>query len=78
VRAVALLAWIALAAGCASPRYLYEHPSATPARLDHDYQECRRQAVRPDVFSITRDGRYDSDVVNRCMEQKGYRVTRDG
>jgi hypothetical protein len=63
--------------GCGSRTYIYERPGATPARLDHDLTECRREAVRPDVFSITSAGRYDTDILNRCMERRGYRVTAE-
>ena len=66
-------------AGCGSSArtYVYERPGATPARLDHDLTDCRKEAARPDVFSVTSAGRYDTDVLNRCMERRGYRVTAE-
>jgi hypothetical protein len=71
----ALLAVLVVAiVGCAPPRYNYERRSATPAQLAHDLESCQRQGFRPQRFALVRAHRYDWDVVNRCMERKGYRV----
>ena len=61
-------------AACAAPRYVYERRRATPAQTDRDLQACRRQGFRPDRFAIWPSNRYDWDVVNQCMEGKGYTV----
>jgi hypothetical protein len=72
----AVLAVLAIAiAGCAPPRYIYERRSATPAQLEHDLEVCRRQGFRPQRFALVAAHRYDWDIVNRCMERKGYRVS---
>ncbi len=71
----ALIIGLVLAlAGCAAPSYLYERRHATPAQLDHDLEACRRQGFRPHRFAVWPSNRYDWDVVNRCMERKGYSV----
>lgn len=74
-------AWAALAlgllAGCAGARWTYTRPNLTPARLDQDLEGCRRHAHRPYWFGLTRLGRVDEEVLNQCMERKGYRVQRD-
>jgi hypothetical protein len=70
-----LVAVVVLAlAGCAAPRYLYERRSATPAQIDRDLEACKREGFRPSRFAVWRSNRYDWDVVNRCMERRGYRV----
>jgi hypothetical protein len=75
VRRVLAAALLVLAlAGCAAPRYVYERRSATPAQLDHDLEVCRREGFRPSRLAVWPSNRYDWDVVNRCMERKGYRV----
>ncbi|HEY3098418.1 MAG TPA: hypothetical protein VGL14_05880 [Methylomirabilota bacterium] len=61
-------------AGCAAPRYIYEKRSATPAQLDRDLETCKREGFRASRFAVWPSNRYDWDVVNRCMERKGYRV----
>jgi hypothetical protein len=68
--ALALLA----VAGCAAPRYIYERRSTTPAQLDRDLESCRREGFRPSRFAVWPSNRYDWDVVNRCMERRGYQV----
>ena len=61
-------------AGCAAPQYVYERRNATPAQTDHDLAVCRREGFRPSRFAVWPSNRYDWDVVNRCMERKGYRA----
>lgn len=61
-------------AGCAGPEWSYEKPGATVARLDHDLVLCRREALRPRDFAIFSSQRFDQEVLNRCMERKGYRA----
>ena len=69
---------MALALGaCAEPVFTYEKRGATPAQLDRDLASCKKQAFRPSRFSIWRSGRYDADVVNRCMERRGYAVLEE-
>ena len=70
---IALAAALALAA-CATPRWSYERRTATPAQADHDLEVCRREGFRPQRFAVWPSDRYDWEVVNRCMERKGYRV----
>ena len=65
---------VLLLAGCAAPRYVYERRNATPAQTDHDLEVCRREGFRPSRFAVWPSNRYDWDVVNRCMERRGYRV----
>jgi len=64
-------------AGCASERWIYERPGVTPAKLDADLETCRREAHRPRTFALWRSDRYDQDVLNRCMDRKGYAARRD-
>lgn len=68
-----ILAALTLAA-CAAPRYTYERPRATPAALARDLEQCKREAFRPSRFAIWQSGRYDVEVLNRCMHRKGYSV----
>ena len=72
-RALAAVLLLALA-GCAAPRYVYERRSVTPAQLDRDLEVCRREGFRPSRFAVWPSNRYDWDVVNRCMERRGYQV----
>ncbi|HEY3187693.1 MAG TPA: hypothetical protein VGJ70_09470 [Solirubrobacteraceae bacterium] len=74
--------WAALGlcmlAGCASGQeWTYSRPGLTPARLDLDLEACRKQAHRPYWFAVTRSRRVDQDVLNQCMERKGYTPRRD-
>ena len=64
---------LALAA-CATPTYTYERRNATPAQIDRDREQCKPEAFRPSRFALTQAGRYDIDVLNRCMARKGYTV----
>jgi hypothetical protein len=73
--------WAALAlgllAGCAGEQWTYSRPGVTAARLDLDLEICRKQAHRPYWFALTREGRVDREVLNQCMERKGYTARRD-
>ena len=71
---VIFAALVLLQAGCAAPHYAYERRTATPAQTDHDLELCRREGFRPSKFAVWPSNRYDWDVVNRCMERRGYRV----
>ncbi len=71
-RAAQALLWIALAAGCAGPEWIYEKRGATPARIDHDKATCRQEATDPKALAVSAAGRLDREVFNRCMERKGY------
>lgn len=68
---------LCLLAGCAAERWSYTRPDLTPARLDLDLEACRREAHRPGWFAVTRSGRLDREVLNQCMERKGYNAARD-
>jgi hypothetical protein len=57
---------------CAAPTFTYERSRATPAQLDRGLGQCKREAFRPARFALRQSGRYDVDVLNRCMERKGY------
>ena len=69
---------VTLLAGCASERWIYERPGLTPAKLDQDLEVCRREAHRPYWFAVWRSDRVDRDVLNRCMDRKGYAARREG
>ena len=75
-RASGLLA-LCLLAGCATEEWSFTRAGATPAQLDQDLEGCRRQAQRPYTWALTRQGRVDPDVLNRCMERKGYAAHRE-
>lgn len=46
----------------------------TPAQLDRDRAQCKKEAFRPSRFALWATDRYDVAVLNRCMERKGYTV----
>lgn len=75
-RAVGALA-LCLLAGCATQEWSYTRAGMTPAQLDQDLEGCRRVADRPHSWALTRTGRLDYDVLNRCMERKGYTAHRE-
>ena len=62
---------------CAETTYTYDKRGSTPAQLDRDLAQCKKLAFRPSRFSIWPSGRYDADVLNRCMERRGYAVRED-
>lgn len=68
-----ILVVLALAA-CAAPTFTYDKRGTTPAQLDRDLGQCKREAFRPSRFAVWPSGRYDIDALNRCMERKGYSV----
>jgi hypothetical protein len=72
----ALALVLCLLAGCAE-RWSYTKASMTPAKLDHDLEACRKQAHRPHRFGLTREGRIDQDVLNQCMQHRGYTARRE-
>jgi hypothetical protein len=69
----AALAGLALS-GCAGTDFVYERRNVTAAQEDRDLEICRREGFRPSRFAVRPSDRYDWDVVNRCMERRGYRV----
>ena len=75
MRRLVVAALVLLLGGCAAPRYVYERRNATPAQSNHDLEICRREGFRPSRFAVWPSNRYDWEVVNRCMERKGYRVS---
>jgi hypothetical protein len=77
VRRLALVALaLCVLPGCAE-RWTYTRPGLTPARLDQDLEACRRLAHRPYWWALTRAGRVDQQVLNQCMERKGYTARRE-
>jgi hypothetical protein len=68
-----MLATLVLAA-CAGPTFTYDKRGMTPAQLDRDLGQCKREAFRPSRFAIWPSGRHDTEVLNRCMQRKGYAV----
>jgi hypothetical protein len=74
---VLLAVVLGLAAGCAGGQWIYSKKDVTPATLDSDLGGCRRQAHRPHSFALMSSRRVDQDELNRCMERKGYKATRD-
>ena len=71
----ALLAVTLVMVGCTSAtQWAYEKRGATPAQIDRDLVRCRKEAFRPQRFGIFTSDRYDYDVLNRCMERRGYAV----
>jgi hypothetical protein len=66
-----------LLGACAGPTFTNNKRGTTPAQLDRDLAQCKKQAFRPSRFSLWRSGRYDADVLNRCMERRGYAVRKD-
>jgi hypothetical protein len=73
----ALIVLTLLLGACAGPTFTYEKRGTTPAQLDRDLAQCKKQAFRPSRFSIWPSGRYDADVLNRCMERRGYAVRQE-
>jgi hypothetical protein len=69
------VALVLILAGCAQqPRWTYDKRGATPAQLDRDLEQCRRDAFRPHRFALRVSDRYDLELVNRCMTRRGYMV----
>jgi hypothetical protein len=70
-----LLAVTLVTVGCTSAtQWAYDKRGATPAQVDRDLVRCQKEAFRPQRFAIFTSGRYDYDVLNRCMERRGYEV----
>jgi hypothetical protein len=67
---------LGLAAGCSGGELIYEKAGVSPARFDQDHLQCQREADRPSSFGMSRAQRLDEDVLQRCMERRGYRVRR--
>jgi len=68
------MATVVALAACAGPTFGYEKRGATPAQLDRDRAQCKKEAFRPSRFAFWASDRYDVAVMNRCMERKGYTV----
>ena len=64
-------------AACAGPTFNYEKRGATPAQLDRDRAQCKKEAFRPSRFALWPSDRYDVPALNRCMERKGYAVVQE-
>jgi hypothetical protein len=46
----------------------------TPAKLDHDMAECRKESNDPQIVALPGTPRSDRTIFNRCMQRKGYSV----
>jgi hypothetical protein len=75
--ALALALALCALAGCAAERWSYTKAGLTPGRLDQDLEACRRLARRPHWFALTRSARVDQEVLNQCMQRRGYTARRD-
>ena len=63
-------------AACSSTQWIYDKRDLTPAKLDHDMAECRKEAHDPQVIALPGNPRVDRALFNRCMERKGYTVRK--
>ena len=63
-------------AACSSTQWVYDKRDLTPAKLDHDMAECRKEAHDPQVIALPGNPRVDRALFNRCMERKGYTVRK--
>jgi hypothetical protein len=68
------MAAVLMLAACTGAAVNYEKRGATPAQLDRDRSQCKKEAFRPSRFAIWASERYDAEALNRCMERKGYTV----
>jgi len=75
-RGVMFLA-LMLVAGCATAQWSYEKPNVSPAKQDRDIAACRKASPSHSPFAIFQRQAVDRIAFNRCMEEKGYTVTRD-
>ncbi len=73
-RAAALICAVTLLAGCATKQWTYDKPGVTPAKLDHDMAECRKESNDPQIVALPGTPRSDRTIFNRCMQRKGYSV----
>ncbi|PYN58484.1 MAG: hypothetical protein DMD92_12145 [Candidatus Rokuibacteriota bacterium] len=67
---------VVLLVGCAEREWIYEKKNVTPTRYDRDMAICRQEALDPKAFALFASGRVNRDMLNRCMERKGYAVRR--
>jgi hypothetical protein len=73
VCAASLLAGAAgLLAGCATTEWIYEKPGVLPAKLEHDLAACRKDARDPGAIALPGGERVNRELLNYCMERKGY------
>ena len=61
---------------CASTQWVYDKRDLTPAKLDHDMAECRKESNDPQVVALPGNPRVDRALFNRCMERRGYTVRK--
>lgn len=74
-RGSAALLSLTLAAGCATAQWSYEKPNVSPAKQDRDMAACRKDSPSHSPFAIFQTRAVDRTAFNRCMEQRGYKVT---
>ena len=76
-RATVAAILLAAVAGCRSAEeWSYDKPKATPAQLDRDLAQCARQARPAGPFAYPSLTGPDREVLNACMEKRGYTVIR--
>ena len=63
-------------AACSSTQWVYDKRDLTPAKLDHDMADCRKESNDPQVIALPGNPRVDRALFNRCMERKGYTVRK--
>ena len=56
--------------------WVYDKRDLTPAKLDHDMADCRKESNDPQVIALPGNPRVDRALFNRCMERKGYTVRK--
>ncbi len=75
LRHSALAIAIALLAGCATGRIVWDKPGTTDAERERDENACLRAAVGTDGGAqLLAPYCIDRDVYTRCMETRGYAV----
>jgi hypothetical protein len=73
-RLTVFLGTAGLLAGCAGTEWVYEKQGVTPARLDRDMAQCRKESHDPQTVALPGSPRTDRAKFNRCMERRGYTV----
>ena len=73
-RAAVVIGAVLMLAACATKQWIYDKPGLTPAKLDHDMAQCRKESNDPHIVALPGSPRSDRAVFNRCMERRGYTV----
>ena len=55
-------------AACGGPTFTYERRNATPAQVNRDLEECKREAFRASRFALTQAGRYDTEGITYIVK----------